>query len=182
MDNFLTNVPFTTSGALVDTVDKKIIVSLRDGKTLIGVLRSYDQFANLVLQDTIERIHVGINQSTSEANNEQQQEQETIAEGSSNQKPGQTIRKKKKSGGICKYTDIWKGIYLVRGENVVLLGEIDLDKEDEIISKFDLEKVELVTELQRIENQSKSDRIKSDEKILFDQLGFSKEGDEDDRY
>ncbi|KAI9624733.1 hypothetical protein KEM48_008736 [Puccinia striiformis f. sp. tritici PST-130] len=44
MDNFLTNVPFTTSGALVDTVNKKIIVSLRDGKTLISVLRSYDQF------------------------------------------------------------------------------------------------------------------------------------------
>jgi U6 snRNA-associated Sm-like protein LSm1 len=71
MDNFLTNLPFTTSGALVDTVDskkgipndpitnqkeadnnnnhkiqnvEKILVSLRDGKKLIGVLRSYDQF------------------------------------------------------------------------------------------------------------------------------------------
>ncbi|POV94923.1 hypothetical protein PSTT_05729 [Puccinia striiformis] len=148
MDNFLTNVPFTTSGALVDTVNKKIIVSLRDGKTLIGVLRSYDQFANLVLQDTVGQIHVGINRSTSEAHNDQQQEQETIAEGSSNQKTVQN----------------------------------DLDKEDEIISKFDPEKVELVTELQRIENQSESDQIKSDEKILSNRLGFSKEGDKDDRY
>ncbi|KAH9470318.1 hypothetical protein Pst134EA_007584 [Puccinia striiformis f. sp. tritici] len=182
MDNFLTNVPFTTSGALVDTVNKKIIVSLRDGKTLIGVLRSYDQFANLVLQDTVGQIHVGINRSTSEAHNDQQQEQETIAEGSSNQKTVQNVKKKKKSGGICKHTDIWRGIYLVRGENVVLLGEIDLDKEDEIISKFDPEKVELVTELQRIENQSESDQIKSDEKILSNRLGFSKEGDKDDRY
>ncbi|KAI7964106.1 hypothetical protein MJO29_004533, partial [Puccinia striiformis f. sp. tritici] len=59
--------------------------------------------------------------------NDQQQEQETIAEGSSNQKTGQNVKKKEKSGGICKHTDIWRGIYL------------DLDKEDEIISKFDLE-------------------------------------------
>ncbi|EFP79828.2 uncharacterized protein PGTG_05053 [Puccinia graminis f. sp. tritici CRL 75-36-700-3] len=142
MDNFLTNVPFTTSGALVDIVDKKILVSLRDGKKLIGVLRSYDQFANLVLQDTIERIH----------------------------------------DGICKYTDIWRGIYLVRGENVVLLGEIDLDKEDEIIKRFEYHSLETVSELQQQEIQTKAERVKKDEKILFDRLGFSKEGDEDDRY
>ena len=55
---------------------------LRDGRKLIGYLRSIDQFANLVLQDTIERIYVG----------------------------------------DC-YGDIDRGIYLVRGENVVLLGD-----------------------------------------------------------
>lgn len=38
------NVLFTTSGALVDCVDKKMMAILRDGKKLIGVLRSYDQF------------------------------------------------------------------------------------------------------------------------------------------
>ncbi|KAK0532998.1 hypothetical protein OC842_003114 [Tilletia horrida] len=52
-------ISFTTSGALVDLTDKKVMVILRDGRKLIGVLRSYDQFANLVLQDTIERIFVG---------------------------------------------------------------------------------------------------------------------------
>ena len=31
---------------------------LRDGRTLIGVLRAIDQFANLVLHGTVERIHV----------------------------------------------------------------------------------------------------------------------------
>ena len=56
---------------------------LRDGRTLIGYLRSVDQFANLVLHRTIERIHV---------NNE--------------------------------YGDIKRGIFIIRGENVVLLGEI----------------------------------------------------------
>ena len=173
MDNFLTNVPFTTSGALVDIVDKKILVSLRDGKKLIGVLRSYDQFANLVLQDTIERIHVRI-----ESEEDAQQDNQTEQDGSDNQK----TQKNKKKKGICKYTDIWRGIYLVRGENVVLLGEIDLDKEDEIIKQFECDTVETVSELQRQEVQRKTDRVKKDEKILFDRLGFSKEGDEDDRY
>ena len=54
---------------------------------LSGFLRSVDQFANLVLHQTIERIHVG----------------------------------------KC-YGDIPRGVFVVRGENVVLLGEIDAEK------------------------------------------------------
>lgn len=42
--DIVSNIAFTTSGALVDCVDKKMLVVLRDGKKLIGVLRSYDQF------------------------------------------------------------------------------------------------------------------------------------------
>ncbi|KNZ56160.1 hypothetical protein VP01_2480g1 [Puccinia sorghi] len=96
---------------------QKILVSLRDGKKLIGVLRSYDQFANLVLQDTIERIYVGI-------------DSEGTAEEESNHSTRSTSDKAKKKTAnkkgdmICKYTDVWRGIYLVRGENVVLIGEI----------------------------------------------------------
>jgi len=59
------------------------MVLLRDGRTLIGYLRSVDQYANLLLQQTVERIHVG-----------------------------------------KKFGDIPRGVFLVRGENVVLLGEI----------------------------------------------------------
>lgn len=59
------------------------MVLLRDGRTLIGYLRCVDQFANLVLHKTIERIHVG-----------------------------------------TEYGDIPRGIFIIRGENVVLLGEI----------------------------------------------------------
>jgi U6 snRNA-associated Sm-like protein LSm1 len=59
------------------------MVLLRDGRTLIGYLRSVDQFANLVLHRTIERIHVG-----------------------------------------KEFGDIERGVFIVRGENVVLLGEI----------------------------------------------------------
>ncbi|TNM90300.1 hypothetical protein fugu_004534 [Takifugu bimaculatus] len=78
-------VPGTAS--LIDDIDKKHLVLLRDGRTLIGYLRSIDQFANLVFHQTVERIHVG-----------------------------------------KKFGDIPRGIFIVRGENVVLLGEIDLDK------------------------------------------------------
>ncbi|KAL1490914.1 hypothetical protein ABEB36_011587 [Hypothenemus hampei] len=76
---------------LLEELDKKLMVWLRDGRTLIGYLRSVDQFANLVLHRTIERIHVG-----------------------------------------KEYGDIPRGIFIVRGENVVLLGEIDPEKEDKL--------------------------------------------------
>uniref|UniRef100_A0A8H7TSZ0 U6 snRNA-associated Sm-like protein LSm1 n=1 Tax=Bionectria ochroleuca TaxID=29856 RepID=A0A8H7TSZ0_BIOOC len=46
---------FTTAAQLLDLTDKKLMIALRDGRKLIGVLRSWDQFANLVLQSTIER-------------------------------------------------------------------------------------------------------------------------------
>jgi len=59
------------------------MVLLRDGRTLIGYLRTVDQFANLVMHRTIERIHVK-----------------------------------------NKYGDIDIGLILIRGENVVLCGEI----------------------------------------------------------
>uniref|UniRef100_A0A8C5PV42 ribonuclease H n=1 Tax=Leptobrachium leishanense TaxID=445787 RepID=A0A8C5PV42_9ANUR len=71
------------TASLIEDIDKKHLVLLRDGRTLIGYLRSIDQFANLVLHQTVERIHVG-----------------------------------------KKYGDIPRGIFVVRGENVVLLGEI----------------------------------------------------------
>uniref|UniRef100_A0A090X7U6 U6 snRNA-associated Sm-like protein LSm1 n=1 Tax=Ixodes ricinus TaxID=34613 RepID=A0A090X7U6_IXORI len=46
------------TASLLEELDKKLLVFLRDGRTLIGYLRSIDQFANLVLHKTIERIHV----------------------------------------------------------------------------------------------------------------------------
>ncbi|TPX31187.1 hypothetical protein SmJEL517_g05408 [Synchytrium microbalum] len=84
MDNFLPG-----SASLVDCVDKKLFVMLRDGRKLYGILRAYDQFANLVLQDTVERAY------TADA-----------------------------------YGDEARGVYVIRGENVVLLGEVDLSRED----------------------------------------------------
>lgn len=36
--------------AIVEELDKSLMVQLRDGRKVIGVLRSFDQFANLVLE------------------------------------------------------------------------------------------------------------------------------------
>ena len=71
---------------------------LRDGRKIFGVLRSWDQFANLVLTSTTERYFVT----------------------STGAEPKRL------------FADIPRGTYLVRGENVLLLGEIDLDKDDDV--------------------------------------------------
>lgn len=74
--------------ALVEELDQKLLIQLRDGRKIIGILRSFDQFANLVLEHAVERIIVG-----------------------------------------NLYSDIPLGIYLLRGENLVLMGQVDPEKE-----------------------------------------------------
>ena len=120
MNNYL---PGTAS--LVEEIDKKLLIVLRDGRTLIGYLRSIDQFANLVIQSTIERIHVG-----------------------------------------KKYGDIPRGIFVVRGENVVLLGEIDLLNED----KLPLEQVSVdeILEMQQAELQKKQEEEDKKKKAMVE--------------
>ena len=39
--------------AIVEELDKLLMVQLRDGRKVIGVLRSFDQFANLVLEGSL---------------------------------------------------------------------------------------------------------------------------------
>ncbi|KAK9828780.1 hypothetical protein WJX72_002042 [[Myrmecia] bisecta] len=70
--------------ALVEELDKLLLVQLRDGRKIVGILRSFDQFANLVMEASRERIVVG-----------------------------------------NLYAEVPLGLYVVRGENVVLLGELD---------------------------------------------------------
>nr|GLL35089.1 sm-like protein LSM1B [Ipomoea trifida]GMD30395.1 sm-like protein LSM1B [Ipomoea batatas] len=77
------------STSLANYLDKKILVLLRDGRKLLGILRSFDQFANAVLEGACERLIVG-----------------------------------------DLYCDIPLGLYIIRGENVVLIGELDLDKDE----------------------------------------------------
>lgn len=84
--NLLPSQAFTTAACLLEMVDRRVVVSLRDGRRLYGVLRSFDQFANLVIQDTTERIF---------------HPQSKVY--------GQKVH----------------GAYIVRGENVALVGEID---------------------------------------------------------
>ncbi|KAF8516219.1 Sm-like ribonucleoprotein [Hysterangium stoloniferum] len=132
-------IPFTTSGSLVDCVDKKMLVVLRDGRKLLGVLRSYDQFANLVLEDTVERVHQG-----------------------------------------DAFSDIRKGVFLIRGENVVLLGEIDLDAEDEVpLHPVPLQQIAV---LHDAEIAARKRRENAKATILYEQHGFCREGGEGDGY
>ncbi|KAF4622846.1 hypothetical protein D9613_001844 [Agrocybe pediades] len=132
-------IPFTTSGSLVDCVDRKMLVILRDGRKLHGVLRSYDQFANLVLEDTVERIYHG-----------------------------------------NAFAESWHGLFLIRGENVVLLGEIDLDKEDDIpLKQVDYD---VLSAYHRQEAEEKKGREETKSQILYEQKGFCKEGGEGDGY
>ncbi|KAI9313177.1 hypothetical protein BX666DRAFT_1980379 [Dichotomocladium elegans] len=134
-----TNGPFyTTSSGLIDSVDKKLMVVLRDGRKLIGTLRSFDQFANLVLQDTIERIYVG----------------------------------------NC-YGDIPRGIFLIRGENVVLLGEIDIEKELRTnLREVPVEDI-LVAQREEMELKQRLEKIRS--RVLHDQ-GFCVDNAQNDLY
>ncbi|KAH6722198.1 hypothetical protein BKA61DRAFT_459200, partial [Leptodontidium sp. MPI-SDFR-AT-0119] len=120
---------FTTAAQLLDMTDKKLMVALRDGRKLIGVLRSWDQFANLVLQSTIERIFVP---------------PPTQSSTSTPTKPNSTSSPHPQPG---LYADVPRGIFLVRGENVLLLGEIDLDKDDDPPPGYERAEVELVHRL-----------------------------------
>lgn len=104
---------------------------------MYGWLRSYDQFANLVLQDTIERIFID-----------------------------------------DKYGDIEKGVYLVRGENVVLLGEVDDEAIPCSLQQIPgLEALELYKQ-KLVLKQEKNAK----DKIILESLGFCVETIQGDYY
>jgi len=135
MESFL---PGTAS--LIDSVDKKLLVILRDGRNLIGILRSYDQFANLVLQNTLERIIVN----------------------------------------DC-YGEKERGVFIIRGENVVLLGEIDKDKEQDGYPTLNKVSYEKIKELHEQEIKDKKARELQKQKILLER-GFSEDYGDYDLY
>jgi len=128
-DSFLTSdgnyMPGTAS--LIDDVDKQLMVLLRDGRTLVGYLRSIDQYANLLLSGTFERINIG-----------------------------------------KKYGDIPRGVYIIRGENVVLIGEVDLG----LPSRVEMIKVEPneILELQKTERKKQEELEKNKKKSLNERL------------
>lgn len=94
---YLESYAFTTAAAIVGSVDRKIFVLLRDGRNVFGILRTFDQFANLVLQDTLERIYLP----------------------------------KDNEHASDRFGEAPRGVFMVRGENVVMLGELDIDREDD---------------------------------------------------
>ncbi|BGP12132.1 hypothetical protein JCM10213v2_000043 [Rhodosporidiobolus nylandii] len=139
----LGNLNFTTSGALIELVDKKVLVHLRDDRKLIGVLRSYDQYANLVLTQTIERLYY-------------------------------PARK--------EYAQTERGVFLVRGENVVLLGEVDLDLEDAPLASLTQVPWATLSAALAAEQKQRLAQKKQREGVLFERQGFGEEGGEGDAY
>ena len=79
------------AASLVDQLDKRVLVILRDGRNLVGVMRSFDQFSNVVLEDAVER----------------------------------RVVIPAKEGVNAVYGDAPLGLYVVRGDSIVLLGEVD---------------------------------------------------------
>ncbi|XP_019248888.1 PREDICTED: sm-like protein LSM1B [Nicotiana attenuata] len=77
------------SSSLASYLDRKILILLRDGRKLLGMFHSFDQYANIVLEGTSERVMVG-----------------------------------------NLYCDIPLGLYVIRGENVVLIGERESTEEE----------------------------------------------------
>ena len=94
----------TGTASIAEELDKKMLVVLRDGRKIVGTLRSFDQFSNIILEHAIERIIVG----------------------------------------RC-FADVPLGLYVVRGENIVLLGQVDDAKEqhttEELLSRVPVEDI-----------------------------------------
>ncbi|KAI9934874.1 Sm-like protein [Aspergillus wentii] len=131
---------FTTAAQLLDLTDKKLVLVLRDGRKLVGVLRSWDQFG----MDDIARRHGGAD--------------DTI--------------EKVYVGNL--YADIPRGIFIVRGENVLLLGEIDLDREDDVPTTVQKASPQEVFELKKKEEDARKANDKKRNNKLQG-LGFEAE-------
>ena len=72
------------------------------------------------------------------------------------------------------FADISHGIFLVRGENVLLLGEIDLDKDDDPPPGFEPAELELVKRL--AEEKKAADRVREKSRLKkLAKLGFEGE-------
>ena len=91
----------------MEQLDRRLLVVLRDGRHLVGTLRSFDQFGNMVLEDTSERRILVIKKSSDEDD---------------------------KESTICYQTDIQLGLYVLRGDVVVLMGEVDPEEDAQEVS------------------------------------------------
>jgi len=100
---------------LVEELDQRIMVVLRDGRHLVGTFRSFDQYSNMVLDNVSERrFH---NQSKNKNSDDK---------GKNNNNNKQ----------ITYFTDVPLGMYIVRGDSIVLLGQVGSEVEEENNNEF----------------------------------------------
>ncbi|KAF2498098.1 hypothetical protein BU16DRAFT_525658 [Lophium mytilinum] len=123
---------FTTSAQLLELVDKKVNVCLRDDKFIQGVMRSYDNYGNIVVKDSIEKIY---------------------------------------SHAQKLFADVPRGMFIIRGENIAMIGEIDLDKDDDIPAGWTRAEVEVVFPLHKAESEARKEEQERKEANLA-RLGF----------
>jgi len=81
---------YAVRASAIDMLDKPLMVVLRDGRKLVGTLRTFDQYSNIVLEDTSERRIFN-----------------------------------------DMFTDVRLGLYLIRGENIVIMGVLDPSRKQE---------------------------------------------------
>ena len=117
---------------MVEQLDRRLLVILRDGRHLVGILRTFDQFSNMVLQETSERRILVVDKDVNEPKVEDIDDTD-----------GQAQQSQPKSANtICYQTDIELGLFVVRGDNVVLLGEVGEEEDNEQIRFVSLEEFE----------------------------------------
>mmetsp|Transcript_31657 Transcript_31657/g.80804 ORF Transcript_31657/g.80804 Transcript_31657/m.80804 type:complete len:130 (-) Transcript_31657:68-457(-) len=109
----------TGTASLAEELDKKLLLVLRDGRKIIGTMRSFDQFSNIVLEHAEERVVVG-----------------------------------------KRFADVPLGLYVIRGENLVLLGQIDDAKEEATVSTL-LERVTVEEILQLKQQEAERQKLKA---------------------
>jgi len=111
----LGSLHLTGTASLAEELDKRLLIVLRDGKKILGTMRSFDQYANIVLEHAVERVIVG----------------------------------------KC-FSDVPLGLYVIRGENVVLLGQVDEAKD--LITTQQLLRQVSVDEILEARAQAEEDR------------------------
>ncbi|KAL8453745.1 hypothetical protein Emed_000686 [Eimeria media] len=98
--------------SLEEELDKKVLVILRDGKKLIGFLRTFDQFGNLMLERCVQRTVVN-----------------------------------------SFFADVYLGVMIIRGENILLFGAVDDSKSNPLEARPLWQVLEMNDEQEKIELQ-----------------------------
>ncbi|CAB9502461.1 U6 snRNA-associated Sm-like protein LSm1 [Seminavis robusta] len=116
------------SASLVEQLDHRVLIVLRDGKHIIGEFTSFDQFSNMVLKDAVER------RFHTPADNKE---------------------------GLTFYSDIPLGVYVIRGDSVVILGTIhDMPINNHTMKQVTLEEL---GEMQAKDNNNNSNNNNNNE-------------------
>lgn len=131
---------------MVEQLNQKCLVILRDGRHLVGILRTFDQFSNMVLQEASERRILVV-----------PKEQRGTNASNSNVSPPTT----------CYQTDIQLGLFIVRGDNVVLLGEVD-DGDERNEDQIQFVSLEEFEKLEKQEAKRKEESRGDNEPINWD--------------